>query len=62
MGFNYIARDEDDDLVAYDVRPNKAKAWWYNKSRYNAYTNRVFNKQLDFIKWEDTEPFEIPTL
>lgn len=62
LGFNYIARDEDDDLVAYDVRPNKTKAWWYNKSRYNAYTNRVFNKQLDFIKWEDTEPFEIPTL
>lgn len=62
LGFNYIARDEDDDLVAYDVRPNKAKAWWYNKSRYNAYTNRVFNKQLDFIKWEDEEPFEIPTL
>ena len=65
LEFNYIARDSKSitsSLCAYAKKPTKGdKIWLCNLS------NRIISITtkddiFDFLKWEDEEPFEIPTL
>ena len=60
LGFNWIARDKDDEVVAFDTRPNKLTACWHTTNcKSSEFTNKT-QLNFDFIKWEDEEPFEIP--
>lgn len=60
LGFNWIARDDNRNmLMAYDEKPIKTGGYWdVNLGEYACDIAYDF----DFIKWEDEEPFEIPTL
>ena len=60
LGFNYIARDKGGELWTCVGKPMKQDRVW---SVFGASLpiNRLESK-IDFIKWEDKEPFEIPTL
>ena len=57
-GFKYIARDHDGDLYAFIEKPEKRKEVWISFD-----IHRLINKtELDFIKWEDEEPYNIADL
>ena len=59
LGFNYIARDNDEDLIAYKSKPIKGSLWWFDEKDDDIDLNK---DDFKLIKWEDKEPFEIPTL
>lgn len=55
----YIARDEDGNLFAFCLKPEKNVDFWdcdIKKNATYAHDLTVFNKLFDFIKWEDEEP------
>jgi len=56
LGFNYIAMNENEELMAYVFKPNKNMHTWYVEGN----VADLDTPYLDFIKWEDTEPFKIP--
>lgn len=63
LGYNYLVRDSDKTIYAYELKPKKYKYDWQSKD--DAYieieTNKILNQpHLNFINWEDEEPFEIP--
>lgn len=59
LGYKFIARDKDGDLTAYNSKPTEGKIWWFAPN--DATMECELEKEtFDFIKWEDTEPFEIP--
>ena len=63
LGFNWIAKDNNGELYAYKEKPHKTSGdkWIDNKLSY-IYLSTLDKNLFDFIKWEDNEPFEIPTL
>jgi hypothetical protein len=65
LGFNWIAEDEGGCIFVYENKPTKDLEFdiWDDKSgtHLEIYIDRIMN-HLDFVKWEDEEPFEIPTL
>lgn len=63
LGFNWIARDKDNPVIAFDIKPERRSFTWYSTKCKQAelFTNSM-QETFDFIKWEDEEPFEIPTL
>jgi hypothetical protein len=56
----YIARDSNGNLYHYEYKPVKRSAGW------SAYTYTCIKKlkflTLDFIKWEDEEPWSVEKL
>lgn len=64
MGYKFIARNKGGTLYAYGGRPQKNESgWFYNDESY--VYSRIFSDTeefLDFIKWEDDEPYEIEKL
>lgn len=58
--FEWIARDEDDELAIYDIKPYKNRGSWANYS--SGYDLDFFNHLFQFIQWTDEEPIHIPTL
>ena len=57
-GFKYVARDQDGDLYAFLEKPGKLIKVWVSCG-----IHRLVNKpELDFIKWEDEEPYNIADL
>lgn len=55
--WKWIARDKDEEIWAYNSRPNKLEESW------DAWTFTELNKDLfQFIKWEDEEPYNIAEL
>lgn len=57
IGYNYIARDEDGELALYSDKPYKKPTMWnYDSGEYMELKINMFKS----IKWEDSEPFEIP--
>jgi len=63
LGYNYIARDQDYTIYAYELKPEKSKYNWYSNDAIciELETNKILNApHLNFINWEDEEPFEIP--
>lgn len=54
-GFGYIARDHDGELYAFIGKPVKLSKVWLSY-----HTHRLIEDLgLDFIKWEDAEPYSI---
>ena len=55
-GYQYIARDDNKNLFAYDTTPSKLQSQW-------EVTEKVKRIECDdlfsFIKWEDEEPYPI---
>ncbi len=63
LGYNYIARDSDCVIYAYESKPKKYEYDWQSKGDIciELETSKILNApHLNFIKWEDEEPFEIP--
>jgi len=54
-GFKYIARDQGGDLYAFLEKPEKLKKVWASFGIHRL----VDSTELDFIKWEDDQPYEI---
>ena len=60
LGFGWIARDDiDNALFAYDEKPIKKGGYWIAGTDGSICD---IDRKLDFIKWEDEEPFGIPEL
>lgn len=60
--FGYIARDEDGNLFAFSLKPEKVKDIWDCDIKKNVTYSRdltLFNELFDFIKWEDAEPTSV---
>lgn len=60
--FGYIARDEDGNLFAFSLKPEKVKDIWDCNIKKNVTYSRdltLFNELFDFIKWEDAEPTSV---
>ena len=52
-GYQYIARDNDKALFAYDTKPRKIPCqWWATEKIKGIYFDECFK----FVKWEDEEP------
>lgn len=52
-GYQYIARDDNTNLFAYDTTPSKLRSQWeVTKKVKRIYFDDLFS----FIKWEDEEP------
>lgn len=55
-GYQYIARDDNTNLFAYDTTPSKLRAQWEVTEK----VKRIyFDDLFSFIKWEDKEPYPI---
>lgn len=64
LGYNYIARDSDYSIYAFEKKPiTKTTNYWSSENiiSFELETNKILNApHLNFINWEDEEPFEIP--
>ena len=58
LGFEWIARDSDDELYAHISKPNK-NSFSYGKLDHSCYLNKDLFK---FVTWEDEEATEIEEL
>lgn len=61
LKFNYIARNETGELMAYTDKPEKnyTLSVWQDQFGEITYVNP---HMFDFIQWKDSEPFEIPNI
>lgn len=61
--YRYIARDDNGDLFAYIVKPNKNEVFTcWGSGRANCTINRYFNIDFPMVKWSDSEPWLIEDL
>lgn len=64
LGYNYMVRDSDYSIYAFEKKPTKKlKYYWSSEGivSFELETDKIMNKpHLNFINWEDEEPFEIP--
>lgn len=58
--FGYICRDRDGDLYIYAEKPIKRHSNWDDGVKSNEFV--CFNHLFQFIKFEDTEPYNIEEL
>lgn len=55
-GYQYIARDDDKVLFAYNTKPDKMQYEWETPE----WAKRInFDDLFSFVKWEDKEPYPI---
>lgn len=55
-GYQYIARDDDKVLFAYNTKPDKMQYEWETPE----WAKRInFDDLFSFVKWEDEEPYPI---
>lgn len=61
--YTYIARDENGHLFIFEIPPVKVDRRWYCDVT-NVYVSSftMFDYLFKFIKWEDTEPYNIEEL
>lgn len=60
-GFNYLGKDDDDKLWAYDVKPIKSDIQWYGDGGGDCY--RILDgDNFPEVKWTDNEPTKISDL
>jgi len=55
-GYNWIARDKDDDINFYTENPSKDDAEWWMELGGEYAKSRM---EFDFLSWEDEEPTNI---
>lgn len=63
LGYNYIARDSGDVAFSYETKPEKHQYDWQSNNEVcmALETSKILNApHLNFIQWEDEQPFEIP--
>lgn len=65
LGYNYIARDQNYSIFAFEKKPiEKFKPCWRANgggSIIGLETDKILKApHLNFINWEDEEPFKIP--
>lgn len=60
--YKWIARNEKNVLFVYAERPIKREDYWLNTTMRYAFHLEPFNHLFQFIKWEDTEPYNIEEL
>ena len=60
--YKWIARNEDDVLYAYIERPVKRDGYWLNTTTKYALHLELFSHLFQFIKFENTEPYNIEEL
>lgn len=64
--WEYIARDADEKLYAFDLLPSKKRDSWCIENalicNYCNISEKLFGKMFDFIKWEDKKPWSIEDL
>lgn len=58
--YEWIARDEDDDLFVYKNKPYKGPTDW--RELEDEQELSAFNHLFQFIKWEDEAPYNIEEL
>lgn len=56
-GYNYLARDEDEKLWAYDTQPLKLRLIWASAS--DRWGKRIGFDNFPEVKWEDENPTKI---
>lgn len=54
-GYNFIARDKNNNLYLYSNKPWKAQVYWGHEGG----TTPVFAELFKFVKWKDEEPYSI---
>lgn len=57
-GYNFIARDKNNNLYLYSNKPWKDEIYWYYEDRITL----VFVELFKFVKWEDEEPWNIDNI
>ena len=62
--YRWIARDKDGNMLwIYVDKPHKNKrGYWQNIGDNKGRILELFNHLFQFIKWEDTEPYNIEEL
>lgn len=60
--YKWITRNEDDVLYAYIERPVKREDYWLNTATKYALHLELFSHLFQFIKFENTEPYNIEEL
>lgn len=62
--WKYIARDSNNSLCIYPIKPIRFGKCWMVKNDYNYYyvSRDMYGSMFDFIKWEDEEPWSIEDL
>lgn len=62
--WKYIARDSNNSLCIYPIKPIRFGTCWMVKNDYNYYyvLRDMYGSMFDFIKWEDEEPWSIEEL
>ena len=62
--WKYIARDSNNSLCIYPIKPIRFGTCWMIKNDYNYhYVSRdMYGNMFDFIKWENEEPWSIEDL
>ena len=60
----YIARDSNNSLYVYPIKPIRFGAHWIVKNDYYFYkiAKDMYGDMFDFIKWEDEKPWSIEDL
>ena len=62
--WKYIARDSNNSLFIYPIKPIRFGTCWMVKNDYNVYkiAKYVYGNMFNFIRWEDEEPWSIEDL
>ena len=62
--WKYIARDSNNSLFIYPIKPIRFGTCWMVKNDYNVYkiAKDVYGNMFNFIRWEDEEPWGIEDL
>ncbi len=65
LGYKYIARDSDCSIYTFESIPEKCIGNWHSidDNCVGLETDKILKTpHLNFINWEDEEPFEIPVV
>lgn len=60
--YQYICRDKNGQLMVYLKKPRKDNTIWNDELDYDYKRLTLFEHLFQFIKWEDTEPYNIEEL
>ena len=60
--YQYICRDKNGQLMVYLKKPRKDNTIWNDELGYDYKRLTLFEHLFQFIKWEDTEPYNIEEL
>ncbi|WP_270525772.1 hypothetical protein [Longibaculum muris] len=61
IGMEYLARDKNERIYGFEIRPTKNKYEWLanGRSTISRHSLIAFNDIFTFVKWEDEEPYLI---